>query len=377
MSRPDDVKTFDAVSYRAAVREMRSRGEDVYATGRRHLQETGTLHPYVDVTKNRGSHNAMVPGEEPGTHVLVNGIALPIINMFDGTGSTSYWLDAFFHAAERQYDLLDGIRTRYNTQMASSVVQDVTDRTPVVQLSQFESDERVAEQVRFLQPWSHGGDAPEDYDLGLAAGLYVYADLWTYYGLKGYFTLTADEIGRGFVTEANVSRHLGQSLTTIQGGNPMNTQELCQRLMDKWHVFLLQVPSNGGYMHPHTTQWWNEVLGPGRVILVDNPDLLAEVRAALVYVTEAEVPTKQGLARFMQNGNTSYVKADQLDKIWKMIQVAKEHFSAQAKLPGYQDIPRPGDIFAHYRDPWPIGHPRQSENPVYEEVETSPLQDSL
>jgi hypothetical protein len=309
----------------------------------------------------------MVPGDKLGTFVLVNGIALPILNMFDGTGSTAMWLEDFFHAAEKQYKMLDGARTRYNTQLASSVVQDVCDSSPVVQISQFESDERSAEQVRLLQPDSGGGDAPEDYDLGLVMGLFLYADIWTFYGLKGYFTLTADEIGRGLVTKRDVKSLLGQSLDQLQMGDRVSTADICHQLLDKWHFFLLQVPSGGGRILPHTTNWWSDVVDPSRVLKVSDPRLLAEVRAGLVYVTEALNPSPEGLVEFLRNDADQQqfqMNAHDLDTVWRILETAEQHFSAQAKLPEYQDIPRPGDIFAHYRHAWPIGHPRESENVI-------------
>lgn len=369
MARPDDVKKFNEKVFRSTVRAMKEKGEDVYADGLRHLQKTGKLHPDVDVRQKRESRNAMTINEK-GEYILSNGIALPILNMFDGTGSTSHWLEDFFLAAERQYKLLEGARPRYNTQFASAVVQDVSDKTPVVQLSQFESDERSAKQVRLLQPASDGGDSPEDYDLGLVSGLYVYADLWTYYGLKGYFTLTLDEIGRGFVTRDDVESHLGRSLDWIQGGNKLQTSEVCKQLSKYWHVFVLQVPSRGSNMLIETTQWWSKVLDKSRVIQVYKPKLLAEVRAGLIYVTEASQPNKKGLTDFLQEGNQSLLASD-IEDVWQMIQTAKEYFGAQSKLPGYDDIPVPGDVFSHFRHAWPIGHPRQSENVTPVETATT------
>ena len=369
MARTSDVRSFDYDALRTTTRSMRERGEAVHDEGRRYRQEHGTLHPHVDVKQNRGSHNAMIPGKEPGTFVLVNGIALPVLSMFDGTGSTAVWLEDFFHAAERQHRLFDGARPRYNTQLASAVVQDVVDPTPVVQLSQFETDERSAEQVRLLQPAGGGGDLTEDYDLGLAAGLYVYADLWTYYGLKGYFTLTADDRGRGFITKDGVLEHLGQDLG--QSGR-LETLEICRRLLEHWHLFLLQVPDSSRKLLSYSTNWWNEKLGTGRIIQVGNPSLLAEVRAGLVYVTEATHPTKQGLIEFLGAGNQELkIDAHDLDKVWSMLQAAEQHFSAQVNLSGFQDIPRPGDVFANYRHAWPIGHPRASENATPVETTSS------
>src|SRR3989344_1878597 len=354
--RTKDIHRFSSVDYEATVRGMRARGEGVHDTGRAHWQQHKAMNPLVDVTQNRGSHNAMVPNDD-GTCTLTNGIAIPVLNMFDGTGSTAQYVADFFHACEKQYQLMEGARPRYNMQLASAVVQDVVDNTPVVQLSQFESDERSADQVRLLIPASGGGDATEDYDLGLAAGLFVYADAWTYYGLKGYFTITADEIGRGVVTADDVKNHLGQSLDQFQAGKRIDTAEICQRLSEHWHVFYLQVPGVGR----RTTEWWNERLGHGRVIQVDDPRILAEIRAGMIYATEAKNPSMSGLGEFLLTGNQSFNATD-IERVWRTIQVAKQHFGAQAKLPGYHEIPLPGDKFAHYRHAWPIGHPRAVEN---------------
>lgn len=356
--REKDIHRFSGAAYEATVRSMKARGEGVHDTGRRHWQQHHTLDPLVDVKQNRGSHNAMVPNGD-GTCTLTNGVAIPVINMFDGTGSTARYVGDFFHACEKQYQLMEGAKPRYNMQLASAVVQDVGDSTPVVQLSQFESDERSAEQVRLLIPDANGGDAAEDYDLGLVAGLFVYADAWTYYGLKGYFTITADEIGRGFVTRDNVEHHLGQDLDQFQAGTRIDTAEICQHLSENWHVFYLQVPGAG----QRTTDWWNKRLGHGRVIQVDDPSILADVRAGLIYVTEAGNPTMSGLTEFLLTGNQS-INATDIERVWRTLQVAEQHFGAQSKLPGYHDIPLPGDIFAHFRHAWPIGHARAGENTV-------------
>ncbi len=362
MGKREHVRTFDEAAYAATVRGMASRREGVHDAGRKVLQQTGALHPFVNVRQNRGSRNAMIPDATDSTKFeLANGIALPIVALFDGTGSTSEWLDLFFHAAQQQDALLKGARTRYNTQVATGVVQDVCDPTPVVQLSQFESDHRVAEQVRLLQPASAGGDAPEDYELGLAAGLFLETDFWDHYGMRGYFTLTADEIGRGFVTPDLVREHLGQDLK-IQSSR-LTTEELCRMLLEKWHVFFLQVPYGGDLLR-QTTRWWTHALGSGRVITVPDPRLLAEIRAALVYVTEAQQPNQKGLGEFLNAGvdQSHPLTAQDLDNVWRQVNAAEEHFGMQARHPDYGILPKPGDKFANYRHAWPIGHPREQEN---------------
>lgn len=374
MGSPRHVRQFDTQSYRATVNAMSSRGEDVHEPGRKHLDQTGTIHPNVDIVgkKARVCHNAMVPGDKPETYLLPNGVSLPILNLFDGTASTAQWVKTFFLTAERQYKLLDGVRTRYNPQLATGVVNDIYNVTenglPVVQVSQFESDERSAEQVRLLQPASMGNDTnAEDYDLGLFYPLSIDADFWNFYGLKGYLTLALDEIGKEEVTGDGVRRYLGQSVDISRLG----TEVICHRLLEHWHLFILQVPTYTGQFAAHTRGWWTARVGSGRVIQVENPNLLAEVRASLVYITEALNPTKQGLVEFLRTGDRMIIDAADLDQVWQMVSKASEHFGAQAKLPGYHDIPHPNDVFAHFRHAWPIGHPRASENAPIEEAAAS------
>lgn len=372
MGNTRHVKTFNQEAYRTTVATMRARGEDVHAKGRAYREETGGLHPNVDIVGKppRSSNNAMMPGDKPGIYILRNGISLPVLSLFDGTGSTSVWVKDFFLAAERQYKRLDGVRTRYNPQLASGVVNDVYNvrmhSLPVVQISQFEGDELSAEQVRLLQPASMGNDSTtEDYDLGLYYGQLVYADLWTFYGLKGYMTLTLDDIGRGHVTAEGVRKYLGQAVDMAQ----METSEICQRLLEHWHFFLLQVPTNSGSFANYTKGWWSERVAPGRILQVQEPRLLADVRAALVYAMEATNPTMQGMTEFLRSDDPQLmIDAGSLQQVWRIIQPAGELFSSQANLPGFQEIPRPGDIFSHYRHAWPIGHPREGENitPVVE-----------
>lgn len=376
MARIRDVRQFDPGTFRATVRQMQQLGEDVHATGRKYRDETGQLHPNVDIQNKapRGSHNAMIPGEEPGIYSLTHGISLPVLSMFDGTGSTAQWVGEFFAASERQHRLLDGVRTRYNPQLASGVVQDVynveANGLPVVQVSQFESDERSAEQVRLLQPASMGNDtSAEDYDLGVYYATLIYADIWQFYGLKGYMTLALDEIGRGSVTAEGIRRYLGQS---YDGKGPQ-TKDICQQLLDHWHLFILQVPTYNGELLRGTYAWWAERLEESRIIQVPDPRLLAEVHAALIYVAEATNPSKQGLTEFLRRGGEqSMIDAADLEMVWRWIQPAEEHFGAQAQLPGYQDIPRLGDVFRHFRHAWPIGHPRENENVTPEETATPP-----
>lgn len=359
MARVSDTSTFNTKAFAETVETMRSRREKVHDTGERVYRETGKLDPNVDIHgKWRISHNSLV--RDGDRFILKNGIALPIFSGFDGTGSMGKNVAKAFEAIPVLDTMLSGIRDRYNTQIASAVVQDVIDEHPVFQMTQFESDNRIPEQIRLLVPDHGGGDETEDYDLCPAyLWLATQTDIVNFYGLRGYTMIVGDQIGRSKVTAENVKEHLGHTLQTAF----MSTKAICQTLLSKWHMFYVHVGSGGGGSRDFATEWWIDKLGQGRVVIVPDPDLLAEVQAGLIYATETLTPTESDMIEFLLAGGTNKrISKKNAGEVWRWIKEAGIPFGAQAKLAGYNDIPKPGDVFAHFRHAWPEGHPRAGEN---------------
>jgi len=356
--RTGDTATFDTKRYEKSVAEMRTRGEEVHDRGRDIYRKTGHLDPLVNIHGQlRVSHNSMKKDGEKC--ILTNGIALPIWSGFDGTGSMGENA-ARAHAALGEINaMLDGIRGRYNPQLATSVIQDVDDEHPVFQMSQFETDDRIAEQIRLLIPDHNGGDAPEDYQLGLAyLMMATHTDISDFYGLKGYGMVVGDQIGREKVSVESVNHHLGHKLQSA-----MSTKSVGHQLLPKWHIFYVHVGSGDGGERDFATKWWDEILGKGRTVVVPDPNLLAEVQAGLIYVCETAEPTADGLTAFLTaEGSNKKITAKVAKEIWDWIVDGGVEFGAQTKLPGYGDIPLPGSVFAHYRHQWPEGHSKFEEN---------------
>lgn len=366
--RPGDTATFDSRRFDRTVEDMRRRREAVHARGEEVFRETGKLDPLVNVYGvRRVSRNAMV--KEGDGAVLAKGIKLPIILSTDGTGSMGENVAKAFYGMGRIDAMLSGLRDRYQTDLSFAVMQDVGDHHPVFQMSQWESDNRAAEHIRLLVPDRAGGDETEDYDIGLWYVQYATEIDIVRYGLKGYFFVVGDQIGRGYVTSEVIKRHLGHEMQRPR----LTTKEICQSLLDHWHLFYVQVGSGGGGYRNEITSWWHERLGQDRVVIVPEPDLLAEVQAGLLYVTETLAPTEGGLVDFLKaDGANEIVSTADARNIWSWIKEAGVPFGAQAKLSGYGDIPMPGAKFAHYRHTWPIGHPRFGENVTPTDTDVPP-----
>lgn len=362
MARYEDTRTFDTRRFESDRSAMRARREEVHYTGRKVYEETGALDPNVNVYgATRVSHNSLAP--QDGYYILTNGIALPVVSAFDGTGSMGGNIEICFNALNALDGLLTPLRSRfgYNIQVSSGVAQDRLDSHPVAQMSQWETDNRIADQIRLLVPDKDGGDATEDYQLFLAfVNERTDIDIFNYYGLKGYMFLMADQICREGTSKAEIEKHLGYQ-TTMQS---LTTKALCQAVARRFHLFYLQVGSGDGGRRNGITEWWEDKLGYGRIVIVPDPNLLAEVQVALIYATEAEKPTREEAVRLLVEGTkgNSNLSTAQANRVWDWIVEAKIPLGAQAKLRAGKDLPKPGDKFTHFRHAWPIGHPRAGEN---------------
>jgi hypothetical protein len=153
--------------------------------------------------------------------------------------------------------------------MANSLVQDVDDVTPVHQMTQFESSNLIADQLRLMVSGENGGDPTEDYDFAEAyAWLAIQIDIFTQYALKGYRFVIGDQVGRGTITSADLMAHLGHELPN--GKAEMRTRDITRKLGDQWHQFYLQVATGGRPAQRNfATDYWQDAMGDGHVVLVE------------------------------------------------------------------------------------------------------------
>lgn len=341
---------FSSTAFESKVRSMEKRGEEVSSVAKEHYRATKQIPRTVDVLngRKRVSRNAMERIAEG--FLLKNGVSMPIFSALDGTGS----FRSFFEETFRQIGLLHGmlgfLKTDYFPQVATGVIQDVVDPYPVLQVGEFEADNRIADQMQMLLPAYGGGDAPEDYDLVLLfLRDQVETDLYDMYGLKPYGFMSLDEVGRGRITPSTAKKHLGITLQST-----VNTEELGQQILERWHFFILLLHDN-----QYTSAWWSQVLDHNHVVRVPRSNLNAATQAALIYVTETEYPTRQDVVELLTSpsvgGNNPVSKRD-AEAIYAALEQANVPFGAQTILPNFHRIPMPGSVFADLRDAWPIGY---------------------
>ena len=370
MAKPKDTVTFNKEVHTETVKAMHAAHEDVRARGFSTVKRTGKLHKYVDVKlRIKKSRDSII--EVLGKLLLVNGIALPIVSAFDGTASMGENIGRFFRALVPFYALLEHIRgLGYDTQLSAMMFQDKDDTLPgtdlvvAIEQTEFESGNNVADQIREIVYSNAGGDSTEEYQFAGLQAAFNSLDI-NRRGLKGYFFVGGDEIGRDGNSPEEVMQHLGRK---IQGY--MTIKQMFEAAAEKYHIYRIQCGGDGmGARRDSYTAWWEDVLGKGHVVVVKDVSLLAEVQAALVWCGETQNPTEDGLVEFIVNGTkgNAHRTAAEAREIWSWIMEAGVELGIQTKAEAWGKQPTKGAEFAHYRHLWPIGDPRATENTVVEE----------
>jgi hypothetical protein len=159
------------------------------------------------------------------------------------------------------------------------------DRAPL-QVSQFESDIRISQQLNQIYvEGSGGGNNTESYDLPwYFAGTRTSIDCFNKRGDKGYLFTVGDEMPPQGTTESDLRTHLG---TCDQVSGFQKAEDSLALAQETYHVFHIIV-EQGNYASrrlPQVTEAWQEMLGK-RAISLNDHTKLAEVVVSVMQVSE-------------------------------------------------------------------------------------------
>lgn len=332
--------------YAATVAEVAREGGSSTFRGEQRIRQGLGLDPLVDPKTHGTRREAMdLMIADGDKFVLKDGIAMPFKRALDTTGSMGDNVDKAFHSMPRdmkylvqgEYPLLG----RYHVQMATGLVQDRGDAHDGSQFghSEYEPDNEIENQMRLLHPVHSGGDAPEEYQFDMWYTGYRTTTSIRSRGLKGYYFIVGDEMGRDYLATPDIKRFYNVDL---QGD--IDTVDLGRQVLADWHTFFLQVDDR-----PRVFDWWERVIGRERVVILPKTEVLAEVQAAIVGLTEG-ILDLQSLGDFLQGiGQLSQRDVGQITRA-----VANIPLRAQAEMPGFDKVPAKGSVFASRDDAWPI-----------------------
>lgn len=211
--------------------------------------------------------------------------SLPLIIGLDGTGS----MGRIPGEVQKKLAGLFGLLVRKGycgdaiPQLAITMYGDAkTDQIPL-QFSQFEADNRFEEQGldNLVHEGNGGGNFGESQSLAWYYMVHhVVTDAWEKRGKKGYYFVIADEISHE-LTAQQVKDNVGD-------GEPLGslrTADLAKALQEKWEVVVLLI-DNMSARSQGSQKFYSDLFGAQNVLVVENPDTIAETIGAAIGMME-------------------------------------------------------------------------------------------
>jgi hypothetical protein len=208
----------------------------------------------------------------------------PLIVALDVTGSMGILADNI--AREGLGTLFNGVLDRKpisDPHVMFMAVGDANYDSAPLQVSQFEADNRIVEQLtQIYLEHGGGGNNFESYNLPwYFAATHTAHDSMEKRGKRGYLFTVGDEEAPSDLTPAQIKNIIGDDIQPMTSAAML---QLAQRLYDVFHIVIME----GNHARTHPTQVvdsWTKVLGQ-RVIKLADHKKLAETIVSAIEVAE-------------------------------------------------------------------------------------------
>ncbi|WNV86321.1 hypothetical protein [Umezawaea sp. Da 62-37] len=229
----------------------------------------------------------------------------PIAVLFDVTGSMGSVPKIMQGKLGKLHGLLQRKGYVTDPQLMFGGIGDAdSDRVPL-QVGQFESDNRMDDQLRdiFLEG-NGGGQKSESYELAAYfVARHVVTDAWQKRGRKGYLFIIGDELNKPRLEARHVKRVIGDDI-----GQDVDPLSVYRELARKWHVYFV-LPNKSSYFNdPAIADHWRDVLGQN-FLKLDDPGAVCELIAATIGLEERVVDLDQALVDLAEVGSAAESRA--------------------------------------------------------------------
>lgn len=227
----------------------------------------------------------------------------PIAVVLDVTGSNIRAATVAHSKLPGLHGLLQLKGYAEDPQILFGAIGDATcDRVPL-QMGQFESDNRMDEQLEAIYLESGGGGGMhETYELAAYfLARHTYLEPFEKTGRKGYAFFIGDELPYDMVRRNYASSHSLESLTgdTLEADIP--TEQIFAELQERYEVFFL-FQAQGSYSEAQILPKWRELLGE-RALVLDDPAAVCEFIAGLLGMMEADMDVDEVEADLTELGS--------------------------------------------------------------------------
>ncbi|GAB2516987.1 hypothetical protein [Nocardia heshunensis] len=234
-----------------------------------------------------------------------HGNSLPIAVLFDVTGSMGSVPRIMQEKLAKLHGLLQRKGYADDPQILFGAIGDAdSDRVPL-QVGQFESDNRMDEQLRLiLLEGGGGGQKSESYELAAYfIARHTATDAWEKRGQKGYLFIVGDELNKKRLTAKHIRDVIGDDVPS-----DIAVDSVYRELADRWHVHYILPNQSSYYRDPEIAEHWQGLLGE-RFLRLDDPAAVCELIALTIGIGEDRVDLGAGLADLRDIGSTSEADA--------------------------------------------------------------------
>lgn len=229
--------------------------------------------------------------EHPNSNAIIIGL--------DVTGSMDRVVRGIHANLPQLHELLLGNKYLPDPQIMFAAVGDATcDRVPL-QVGQFESDNRMDQNLEhMILEGGGGGQDTESYELLLyTAARHTSIDCWEKRQRKGYLFVIGDERAYPSIDSTRVRQLIGDGLQAS-----VSLEQIVAEAMEKYHVYFI-IP--GGAAHgrdKHILAFWQNLLGPQRVIVLRNPEETSASIALTIGVNEGATDVNSAARQLEHRG---------------------------------------------------------------------------
>lgn len=205
-------------------------------------------------------------------------LSTPIVVGFDSTGSMGSVPRTVQAKLSRLFGLLMGRAYATDPQICIATYGDATcDRVPL-QVSQFESDNRIDENLDnlYLEGGGGGNNGETSQLLFYYLAHHTATDAWDKRRKRGYAFIIADE-KQVPIKSSHVRRFIGDRKPL----GPVDERSLAQAVSERWDVKILLIDNYSAQMQ-HSREYYSALFGDRAIIDIQDPAAIAETIAAVI-----------------------------------------------------------------------------------------------
>jgi hypothetical protein len=265
----------------------RSSDWDSYKSARK-ITSTSTVRDIYTSTRMKDTFNPSKIKVRESCDSLEHPNSTPIILGLDVTGSMGYLAEEIAKTA-----LNEIILTTYkdkpveDPQIMIMAIGDMFSDCAPLQVTQFESDIRIAEQLSELYfEGRGGGNGGESYLAArYFAAKHTAIDSHSKHGKKGYLFTIGDEPNHKWITRDQIKRFFNDDVS-----EDITSEQLLKEVSEKYHVYYICV---GRYKYYNSDEKWRKLLDERVYTLDDHTQLPKLITQVLKLTAENEEKTKQ------------------------------------------------------------------------------------